>query len=188
MPARPVNEEILGRKNCLKCGRWRIVAIDFPVRVYHAKGGDVERILAVCRVCRNRESTKSYQSLSPEAKRARWMKINAQRQEKVRKVNEAEQARRATAREINGFRNGRLLTVVPFRMWLIKKLKVYGSVQRLVDVTGVGHTELTRYLKGYDWNESLACDPRPVLTVPASIVDRALLNEGSDSLRGIGYE
>lgn len=90
-------------------------------------------------------------------------------------------------RELMGYKNGRLVTLTPFRMFLIKKLKVYGSKEALSRATGINHTRLTDYLNGYEWNESLACDPRPMMTIPISVVDKALSNEGSESLRTIGY-
>lgn len=183
MPSKPSPEPILGRINCVRCTRWRYL-IDFPSRWYKTKAGREWRRENVCEFCRRVGWEKSYDKLSPDEKKARWTRSNRQRQHKVNHVVEA----KAVKREVIGKLNGRLVSIVPFRMWLIKKLHQYGSVDELQRRTGVGHMPLSKYLKGYEWNESLTCDPKPVLTIPIATVDKALTNEGSDSLRGIGYE
>ncbi|HVI79429.1 MAG TPA: hypothetical protein VM715_14940 [Candidatus Acidoferrum sp.] len=183
MPSKPSPEPILGRINCVRCTRWRYL-IDFPSRWYKTKAGREWRRENVCEYCRKASSAESYNKLSPEEKQARWARTNKQRQDKVKMVTEA----KALRREVTGKLNGRLVTIVPFRMWLVKKLHQYGSIEELRNRTGLGHRQLTKYVKGYEWNESITCDPKPILTVPIAIVDKALTNEGSDSLRGIGYE
>lgn len=184
MPSKPTPPVILGRKNCVNCTRWRHL-IDYPGRWTKRKGQDkIWRIQNVCSICRNRKLRESYSKLSPPERKARWTNANKLRQKKVEKAKEGAAAKR----ELMGYQNGRLLPITPFRMWLIKKMVVYGSLEELNRRTGLRHESLSNYLKGYEWNESLACDPRPVLTVPLSTVDKALTNEGSDSLRSIGYE
>lgn len=184
MPSKPTPEIIQGRKNCVRCGRWRYLATDFSVRLYHKKAGPVEQTINTCNICCNRAAKRVYHDLSYEERKARWTKQNLVRQSKIDLAKEAKAARR----ELIGYKNGRLVSAIPFRMWLVKKLKVYGSIEALHIATGLGHEQVNRYVRGYEWNESLTCDPRPIVTVPVSVVDKALTNEGSDSLRGIGYD
>lgn len=184
MPSKPTPEIIQGRKNCVKCGRWRYVATDFSVRLYKKKSGPVEQTINTCHDCRRKAGKRAYNELSYEERKARWTRQNFVRQSKIDLVKEAKAARR----ELNGYRNGRLVSITPFRMWLVKKLVVYGSIEALHVATGLGHAQVDKYVKGYEWNESLACDPRPIMTVPVTVVDKALQNEGSDSLRSIGYD
>jgi hypothetical protein len=183
MASKPKPEPILGRINCARCSRWRHL-IDFPARYYKTKTGKIWRRENVCEVCRRAGWNRHYDSLSYEEKKRRWTVANRARQKKIETVNEA----KALRHEVTGKLNGRLVSIVPFRMWLIKKLKQYESLEELSRRTGVNHSQLTKYIQGYEWNESLTCDPKPVLTLPITVVDKALQKEGTDHLRSIGYE
>ena len=89
----------------------------------------------------------------------------------------------AARRELIGSRRGSLVPITPFRMWLIGRLRWYGSVDELERRTGLSYDALRKYLDGYEFeNDMRWCDPQPILTVPLKIVDKAVTNEGSTSL------
>lgn len=181
---------ILGRKNCGRCKRWRYVATDFSYRLRKVKGHKElqPRVESVCKQCRSKREKEKYETLTLDQRRAKMKRDNTLRQKKLDKARTIEIEKKDLRRQLNGIQNGSLLPITPFRMWLIKKLKQYESIEQLRIATGMGFNTIEEVVKGYRWNESLTCDPQPIMTIPLSVVDRALTNEGSDSMRAIGYE
>lgn len=163
-----------GRQNCKRCTRWRPVS-DFKVR--KTKHG--EKPEGVCQPCYRAGERERWASRSDAEKKRIMNRINARKAERLVDANQV----RAARRELVGSRRGSLLPITPFRIWLIGRLRWYGSLEELERRTGLSYGSLRKYIDGYVFeNDMRWCDPQPILTVPMSIVDKALTNEGSTSL------
>jgi predicted Fe-S protein YdhL (DUF1289 family) len=163
-----------GRQNCKRCTRWRPIS-DFKVR--KTKHGETpEGVCTPCHRARERERWAN----KPDAEKKRIMnRINAR---KAQRLADAKQVR-AARRELIGSRRGSLLPITPFRMWLLGRLRWYGSVDEVERRTGLSNGAVRKYLDGYEFeNDQRHCEPHPILTVPMAIVDKALTNEGSTHL------
>lgn len=170
---------ILGRQNCKRCTRWRYLS-DFKIR--KTKHG--EKPEGVCIVCHRERERERWASRTDAEKKRIMQRINERKAERLRDAKLVKAARW----ELIGSRRGRLLPVTPFRMWLIGRLRWYGSLAELEQRTGISYESLKKYIDGFEFeNDQRHCEPYPVLTVPLTLVDKALTNEGSTSLN-ILYE
>lgn len=177
----------LSRKNCTKCGRWKL-AIEFPWR-WKSRGRvlGIPYIHSVCLTCKSARERERYDSLTPEQKKEKGIKANKQAYERRHKLTARViklEARVETLEErLQKYRkrvginkrthdNEILLDIVPIRMFLIRQTRMY-SMKEIARQVGVDEAAVRRHVQGFYWESS--CDPRPVRTVTLSTVDKYLV-------------
>ena len=111
-----------GRQNCKRCTRWRPIS-DFKVR--KTKHG--EKPEGVCQPCIRAKERERWASRSDADKKRIMKRINTRHAERMADAKQV----RAARRELIGSRRGSLVPITPFRMWLIGRLRWYGSVDEL---------------------------------------------------------
>lgn len=174
---------ILGRKNCARCTRWRH-AVDFRWR--WLKSGAGPYIDKFCIPCRKELDRQAYARMSP-----------AQKQRKIKRdyelKYEARHALDALLAELEQHPKNELLRrkiynvnvilnngsgkykradhvdITPFRMWILVKVREYGSAVALANAIGHDEKQVRRWAEGVDWFDS--CDPRPIRGVSLGTVD-----------------
>jgi hypothetical protein len=67
--------------------------------------------------------------------------------------------------------------LVPFRMWLLGRIRLTGSIRAVAREAGVNEKAIRRWAEGYDWDYEIgqawaSCEPRPIHSVHPSTVDR----------------
>jgi hypothetical protein len=177
-----------GYRNCDVCTRWRPVS-DFTV--YQTRTG-YEQIKGTCDACKRRVERERYDRLTPEQKRAKGRKANKQAQkrrdkalvyierqraildkqnEKIERLEKRVEAGRSRILHQENHLDGPYVDAVPFRMWLLRTHREGGyNVQQLADRIGRDHTQVQRWLNGFQWNGA-GRDPVPFRSIQLKIVD-----------------
>jgi hypothetical protein len=184
------NPIILGRRNCVRCTRWKL-AVDFKWRWRRrrtAGSGPKPRALtptidAVCASCRRAEERARYWALSEEERRAKGVQANRQAVRRQAKQHEVIKRAQRAARTPRGH-----LPLVPFRMWLLGKARLEGGTSALARQLDMDEKNVRRWLHGYDWDNDegwggwAKCEPRPVYSVDVGTVDAAGVALGEPDL------
>jgi hypothetical protein len=176
-----------GYRNCDVCTRWRPVS-DFTV--YQTRTG-YEQIKGTCDACKRKVERDRYNRLTPAQKKAKGVKANKQAQkrrdkaltfierqaaildkqnEKIERLEKQVEAGRKHMhiRHVDGVR---YVDAVPFRMWLLRRHRESGyDVARLADDIGRDHSQVSRWLQGYQWNGA-GLDPEPLRSISLATVD-----------------
>jgi hypothetical protein len=193
------NPIICGRRNCVACGRW-LHTVDFKWRWNYrrrnvkpgekAKNGIKTKRLksryptpivdTVCRRCRSDMEKTRYRSLPPERKRERAQRSNANT--RLRKQKLEEQIRYARMAHRNHSRNyvdNESYEITPFRMWLLRQVRMIGTVESFATSYGLDAREVRRFCDGFIWEGTRGlssgwdgCEPTPIQSVTLSTVDR----------------
>lgn len=180
---------ICGRRNCAVCGRWRHI-IDFRTYDRSKYGGKVY-LSMTCRHCDNAKERERYHNMPEEQRLAIQERTSANQKARRRRARlQQEDIKRIRFKASLGKdKNGDpLLEITPFRMWLIGRLRISGSIQKLAWELDMDPSLVTRYSNGYTWGSGAGRQrdayygPNPVETVSITVVDRCLTAVGVETL------
>jgi hypothetical protein len=180
------NPIVCGRRVCAgPCGRWRHT-VDFPWRWRKRRTkwrgmpsrAKVPTVGSVCAVCLRAQARARYAALPPAAKHAVGVRANTNAAKRKTKLEEqVHRARRAYI--ANGGGGHAELDLVPFRMWLLAKVRQEGGIEAVARQLGKDGKAVGRWVHGYEWDNDAGwggwakCEPRPIRTVSMQVVDEA---------------
>lgn len=131
---------ILGRRNCIKCTRWRHI-LDFPPR-RDRKTGEIRTVHGRCHHCQRKyERTKDEQ-----LKRQQRDSQKAWERRDRRKKGVPERGPRRTGR-----RKYTSVDRLPFARWLKGKIDLHGSA-RVAERTGIPDRTIYGIVRGYGYD------------------------------------
>src|SRR6187200_1886027 len=117
----------MGRKNCKQCTRWRHL-VDY--RWTWRKGRSKVMIDTICNPCRRANDRKRYHSKSYEERQHIGRRnAEAKKRRQHEKVLAAQRALREE-RLNNGWYE-KEVSLTPFRMWLLRRSRMAGTLARL---------------------------------------------------------
>ena len=124
--------------------------------------------------CRRQESRERYANFSPEQKRKVQQRANANSAKlRAKWESEIKYARMSVigrSREPNKLDEE--LDIVPFRMWILGQIRIFGSTTEVAKRIGVNEGRIRHIADGYYWPYERVCDePTPIRTVRLSTVD-----------------
>lgn len=189
MPPKGSSKEpiVLGRRNCLCCRVWRIVATDFS-RTKH----DTPDL--VCKVCRGKlkkhneypmevrirmirmNLSHRLYKLPPtdaelEAIKDRLEKKERRLERKIRNINSVLPKERTT------YNGDRLVPLMPFRLWLLARLQKEGiPIAVFADRVHKDESLIRRWMEGIVWETQ--CNPQPIHSITINNVDEVLTRSG----------
>jgi predicted Fe-S protein YdhL (DUF1289 family) len=144
----------------------------------------------ICISCRREEERIRYRSKSPAEKQEMFKRIN----DRTRRRREREEARlqaqianaRAAAAKIRAtYGDNTLLPLMPFRLWLLARLRQENSLQEFADSVGYDAAQLARYAEGIWWESD--CRPHPVDAITLGTADEILVKAGAEHMLSILY-
>lgn len=202
--ATPDNPIILGRRNCSRCGRWRHT-VDFKWRwpkrrVTNKPNPNIDLAVAakvgykvtktralksrrkkptigtICASCSRRIERERYNNLSEDERKAKVHQsvenIKAQKARLKEQIHYAQLAHHKKRK----YRNDQELDLVPFRMWLLGKVRAVGGIEPLALESRIDEKQFRRWADGYDWDSEIGqawsgCEPKPIHSIKMSDVD-----------------
>jgi len=166
----------MGRKNCKQCKRWRLL-VDYYWT--WPKDRNKPKIDALCISCRRKHDRNRYNSKSYD-ERHKIGKRNTEAK-KRRQHNKILIAQRALREE--RLQNGwyeKEVSLTPFRMWLLRRSRLAGSLARLANELHYDREVLARWINGFYWESE--CRPVPIYGIRFDTVDEVLTRAGEHHL------
>lgn len=186
------NPIICGRRNCSKCTRWRPVT-DFKWR-WQKRRSTIDppsglktrglksryktpQISTVCVACARSGERERYNNLSEEERQARVHKAVENTKAQRRKLREQIHYAQLAHSRRRVFKDDQEVDLVPFRMWLLGKVRAVGNTKALASEARVNEKAIRRWADGYDWDYEIGqawagCEPKPIHSIRLSNVDR----------------
>jgi len=176
----------VGRKNCKRCTRWRLL-VDYTWRwrLVRSKGSGRKprhikpTIDGVCNYCRRIEEKNRYRLKTKEERKEIGRRANENRLKRIKKEQEKLDKTRALVRYQQrelGWENERV-SIIPFRMWVIRQIRLRGSLANFANEIGYDQSLVGRWANGFYWEPE--SHPVPVYSIEIGTVDKVLTAAGA---------
>ena len=144
----------------------------------------------ICIACRREEERQRYNNKSPAEKQVMFHRINERTRDRRRREEAKLQAQIANAKLAAGkirakYGDNTLLPLMPFRLWLLKRLRQENSLGEFASSVGYDPSQIMRYAEGIYWESD--CRPHPIDAITLGNVDEILTKAGSEHMLSILY-
>lgn len=158
----------MARKNCKQCTRWRHL-VDY--RWNFRKDRESVQIDTVCNYCRRKNDRERYRS-KPLSERQIIGRRNAdaKKRRQLQKVLDAQRALREERLQRGWY--DKEVSLTPFRMWLLRRSRLAGSLAQLAVELHIDREQLSRWANGFYWESD--CHPVPIYGIRFDTVDSIL--------------